>query len=160
MIKLCKNGCNKEVYRGRLICQDCVKREVRENYAVKKDAYNKARRVGKIYSGKCDYCTKSFETNKHNQKFCCTRHQQLWHYERQTFYQKTRKKALLNIYDRGKKKFSSVNYTKKDVKYIIKNYEKISNIEIAHHLGRTVQGINLKIGKLKQELLIVPKDFF
>ena len=158
-MKLCKNGCNLPRYKNRTICMECIKKEVRENYQVKKDVYNQARRKPKKI-GFCEYCKKKFETIKPNQKFCCTRHKELFWYEKKTMYQKTRDKARLRVYNRGVKLHNSKKYTKQEEKFIVKNYKKLTNIEIAKILGKTVNGITLKIRSLKNELKIIEKDFF
>lgn len=157
--KLCKNGCGLETYRGRRICKKCVQKEVRDNYEVKKESYNARKRKPKLIVF-CKYCNKKIQTIKPNQKFCCLRHKELFHYENRSYYQITKSKARLAIYNKDKKKCNSKKYTQKEEKFIIKNYKVLSNIDIANKLNRTVGGITLKISSLKKELKIIPKNFF
>lgn len=159
-IKLCKNGCDARTYRDRTICHKCCKAENRKRWEQNKKYYNKYRLKDKK-NIKCAYCGTEFETSRDNQKFCSgTSCHDNYHYAKRSFKDISRAKAINKIYDKDKKRIGGIEYTQKEIKYIIKNYHKKNAIEIADHLDRPVSGVRWKIRKLKEDLHILPKGVF
>lgn len=156
-LKLCKNGCNKPAYRDRSICRDCINADNRKRWQENKKYYRKNYLKPK-HKVNCKYCNVEFETAIPNKKFCCEKHKHQWHYERRTHGDMMRAKAINRIHDKGKKRTGGYAYTDKEIRFIIKNYGKLNGIEIAAKLDRPVSGVRNKIRKLKDELLILPKN--
>jgi len=157
-IQLCKNGCDKPTYRDRSICRQCHNKENRIRWQTNKKYYNKYRLKPK-HKVNCKYCKREFETARPNQKFCSnSKCQYKYHYKNRDFMELSRAKAIHKLYDKNKKRTGGYEYTPKEIKFIIKKYNKISAIDIAKQLDRPVAGVRWKIRQLKDNMEIMPKS--
>lgn len=149
-IRQCKNGCNKPTHRSRAYCKECVNEQNRIRWQLNKKYYRKNYLKDK-HTATCKYCNKEFDTARDNQVFCSENHKYKWHYENRTDYDKSRAKAILKIHDKDKKVIGGKFYTDKEIKFIKKNIDKLSGVEIAKKLDRPVNGVRNKMRKLRDE---------
>jgi len=99
----------------------------------------------------CEYCKNEFETARPNQKFCCEEHQHKWHYEKKDKYTlPIKQKAIMSVTGKRAKRKRKI-YTKEELKYIKKNYKKMTVMELALEMKRPYGGMRWKVAQFKKE---------
>ena len=106
----------------------------------------------------CKNCNKQFEPNRPNQLYCNKKCQEQFRardsQRKINRYNKVKEKRKLEQSQRNKKG----TFSKDEIKYIVKNYNKKSLDDIALNLNRTKQSVESKILLLIRDKLLSKKE--
>ena len=119
-------------------------------YHRNKDRLNEKRKKPK-HKVNCKHCDKEFETARPNQKFCSAKCQHRWHYEKKDKYiLPIKQKAISSVIGRMAER-KRKEYTKDELKFIKKNYKKMTVKELAIELKRPYGGMRWKVAQIKKD---------